>query len=253
MQYALINGLRSLPQKGLVGYCATCNSKVIAKCGPIKLHHWAHDKDSNCDPWHENETLWHREWKEHFPEEFREKVLWDETLGTFHRADIHTSSGVTIEFQNSPISIEEVIQRENFYEKLIWVINGEKFEENFRVQVKIPNPNSRAFKKYEFNGRVFIDKEDLYSLGIPKSSLYRSYSVDDIISKGHSDGLSNNHFTFSWEYKRKVWLDVGKVVFIDFGKENLYWLKHIKQEIGSFWFVQLVSKVDFINKYSGLN
>ena len=35
-----------------------------AKCGEEKIHHWAHEKGkSDCDPWAESETKWHRDWQ----------------------------------------------------------------------------------------------------------------------------------------------------------------------------------------------
>src|SRR4051812_6395999 len=126
MQYALVNGLRTEPNKGLKGSCLGCGREVLAKCGNIKIHHWAHKTLQECDSWWEPETAWHREWKNLFPERFREVVFTDPITNEIHRADVHTSKGVTLEFQNSPIAIEELKSREAFYLKLIWVVNGLK-------------------------------------------------------------------------------------------------------------------------------
>ena len=47
-----------------------------------------------------------------------------------HRADVFTAKSICIEFQNSVITSETIRDRENFYEKMVWVINGEKFKNN---------------------------------------------------------------------------------------------------------------------------
>jgi competence protein CoiA len=100
MQYAYIGSIKSSPQRGSRGICIGCGKEVIAKCGNIKLHHWAHAAKVKCDSWWENETQWHRDWKNLFPEEYREISFYDEVLKENHRADIHTKDGITIEFQN---------------------------------------------------------------------------------------------------------------------------------------------------------
>ncbi|RZK23746.1 MAG: hypothetical protein EOO43_08105, partial [Flavobacterium sp.] len=55
MQFALINNVKSEPFKGAKGICNLCLKEVIAKCGDIKVHHWAHLKTNACDKWWENE------------------------------------------------------------------------------------------------------------------------------------------------------------------------------------------------------
>lgn len=67
MQLALVGSERLEAFPGGRGQCPTCGAAMIAKCGPRILHHWAHAGRRNCDPWWENETEWHREWKNLFP------------------------------------------------------------------------------------------------------------------------------------------------------------------------------------------
>ena len=76
-----------------------------------------------CDPWWENEKPWHREWKEQFPKEWQEVIHTDEN-GERHIADVKTDHGYVIEFQHSPIKLEERQSREAFYKKMVWVIDG---------------------------------------------------------------------------------------------------------------------------------
>ena len=122
MRFALLNDERIEPTKGAKGVCPCCGSELVARCGEIKVHHWAHKKKCD-DHWWENETEWHRNWKNQFPKEWQEIIQRDES-GEKHIADVKTSSGWTIEFQHSPISKEERDSRDYFYNKLIWIVDG---------------------------------------------------------------------------------------------------------------------------------
>jgi len=122
MRFALSNNERIEPSKGAKGLCPCCGSELVAKCGEIKVHHWSHKKKCD-DHWWENETEWHRNWKNKFPKEWQEIIQRDES-GEKHIADVKTGSGWTIEFQHSPISKEERDSRDYFYNKLIWIVDG---------------------------------------------------------------------------------------------------------------------------------
>lgn len=137
MEFSYVDGKRRTPQPGLGGVCDLCNGETISKCGNVRIHHWAHLRRHNCDPWWENETEWHREWKREFPEYCRE-VCVTSNDGKKHRADVKTDSGRVIEFQHSPIKMEERQKREAFYEEMIWVVNGLRlpsFVESFKNQL----------------------------------------------------------------------------------------------------------------------
>ena len=122
MRFALSNNERIEPTKGAKGVCPCCGSELVARCGEIKVHHWAHKKKCD-DHWWENETDWHRNWKNQFPKDWQEVIHKDES-GEKHIADVKTSSGWTIEFQHSAISKEERDSRDYFYNKLIWIVDG---------------------------------------------------------------------------------------------------------------------------------
>jgi len=107
MEYSFVHGIRTKPEKGLLGICPLCGGEVLAKCGDMKIHHWVHKNLEDCDTWGEGETPWHRDWKNSLPEEFRERPFVDDISGERHRADVYTSLGITIEFQNSPINSNE--------------------------------------------------------------------------------------------------------------------------------------------------
>lgn len=97
-------------------YCSICKFEVISKCGNTNIWHWAHKNLEDCDTFSEGETLWHKEWKERYPLKCREVVIRN------HRADIKIKD-LVIELQNSPINAEEIKEREQFYNKMIWVLN----------------------------------------------------------------------------------------------------------------------------------
>lgn len=105
------------PSKGAVGKCPTCESAVKAKCGRIKVWHFAHEDSKECDPWSEGETTWHIQWKKRVPRENAEVVI------GCHRADIRLNSGLVIELQNSSISLDVLEEREEFYGDMVWLVN----------------------------------------------------------------------------------------------------------------------------------
>lgn len=123
MKFALINGERTEATKGAKGFCPSCGSELIAKCGEVKVNHWAHKGNRNCDQWWENETEWHRSWKGKFPIDWQEVIHFDGN-GEKHIADVKTQSGWALEFQHSPLKSEERRSRNAFYPKLVWVVDG---------------------------------------------------------------------------------------------------------------------------------
>jgi len=125
MKYALTNGQRGEAQPDLPGECPRCGSPMVAKCGEIKIWHWAHLGKRICDPWWENETEWHRTWKSHFPSEWQERVH-VAADGERHIADVKTDKDWVLEFQHSHLKPEERRSRNNFYQKLVWVIDGNR-------------------------------------------------------------------------------------------------------------------------------
>ena len=123
MKFALVNGKRQEAQPKLSGKCRTCGHPMVAKCGEVKMWHWAHKRHSSCDPWWENESEWHRAWKEQFPVHWQEFVHEAEN-GEKHIADVKTDQGWVIEFQRSFLNPEERRSRDAFYPKLVWVVDG---------------------------------------------------------------------------------------------------------------------------------
>lgn len=137
MEFSIVEGRRRTAERGLKGVCALCGGKTIPKCGKIRIHHWAHQRGRNCDPWWESETDWHREWKRNFPEHCREVTVTSDD-GEKHRADVKTDCGRVIEFQHSPIKMEARQTREALYEDMVWVVNGlriQREKKRFDIQL----------------------------------------------------------------------------------------------------------------------
>ena len=125
MKYALQSDERVEATPKAIGVCPCCGSEVVAKCGNKKVWHWAHKSKQVCDHWWENETQWHRDWKNCFPEEWQEVVHFVED-GEKHIADVKTPSGLVIEFQHSAIKPEEIKSREKFHKHMIWIVDGSR-------------------------------------------------------------------------------------------------------------------------------
>jgi len=123
MRFALLNGERVEATPGAFGACPGCDADMVARCGTKKVWHWAHKGRRHCDHWWENETEWHRDWKNRFVTDWQEVPARDET-GELHIADIKTPYGLVIEFQHSAIKPDEVNKRTNFYGQVIWIIDG---------------------------------------------------------------------------------------------------------------------------------
>lgn len=140
MKFSIVNGEKREPQKGLSGVCPNCGSPTISKCGNKKIHHWAHKSKLECDPWWENETEWHRDWKNHFHINWQEVVHKDEVTGEKHIADVKTDQGWIIEFQHSYIRPEERKARNVFYKKIAWVVDGNRLKGDLdRIKSAIEN------------------------------------------------------------------------------------------------------------------
>ena len=118
LRYAEVEGHRHLPFPKGRGICPECLRPVIAKCGEINTHHWAHVDRDDCDSWSEPMGAWHLWWQALVRDEFREVPRGP------HRADMVGNGGVVVELQNSPISTEDIRAREAHYGNMVWLFNA---------------------------------------------------------------------------------------------------------------------------------
>jgi competence protein CoiA len=218
MQFASVNGVRQPPSPKRAGVCLHCGAPALAKCGPKLLWHWAHRGKRHCDPWWENETPWHRSWKERFPQDWRERVHFD-AGGERHIADVKTSGGVVLEFQNSPMALEELRARERFYENMIWIVNGASFASHFFVLGRLPAPTAPWVADLTFvrEGSVFWRRAENPE---SKREFVLVHSMDEIQHRIDRDYVGHHHY--DWVRPRSVWLEAQAPVYIDFGGDVVW-------------------------------
>lgn len=191
MQFAHVDEQRIRPEPGLSGYCPCCGQEVISKCGNVKVWHWAHRSKGHCDDWYENETLWHRTWKNQFPESWTE-VVQHSNSGEKHIADVKTQDGLVIEFQHSHICTEERLAREAFYRRMIWVVDGKRLKRDkytFFKHINNKRENQGRPRTIEFNPMVpqitrrWIDSKNLVYLDFGGDDLWCVSTVRGIWQK----------------------------------------------------------------------
>lgn len=228
MQFALVDGERRTPFAKGKGLCPQCRAEVIAKCGPRVIHHWAHRGRRNCDPWWENETEWHRAWKNCFPEDWRE-ISHTAADGEVHRADIKTPAGIVVEVQHSAMTDAERLSREQFYGNLVWIIDGRPFRHNFDIYHLLPAPESdlatdivwvKARRRMEGANRGLffrlsenlVDDPTLTKATLRGGWYHGIHEIEEQVNEAYS-----GHHQYDWVRPRHTWLDATCPVFIDFG------------------------------------
>ena len=177
MKFALHNGERKEAATNLKGaLCPVCDAEVIAKCGNIKIHHWAHKSKKKCDHWWDTETQWHRDWKNEFPIDWQEVVHTSKT-GEKHIADVKLPKGLVVEFQHSPIKPEEILARNNFYKNIIWIVDGtrRKNDEKGLMQYIRVGKNSKLINEWGATGKIVF-----FDFGNPKLT----YLTPDLMPLG---------------------------------------------------------------------
>jgi hypothetical protein len=160
-QFALVDGERREPKRGLSAKCPICENPMVAKCGEKRIHHWAHRQKHTCDHWWENKTEWHRTWQGYFPIEWQE-VVHRADDGEKHIADVKTDQDWVLEFQYSHLKPEERQKRETFYKKLVWVVYGTRLEKDKPQFIETLNSGSR-FNETPLVLKVFTEKSVLLS------------------------------------------------------------------------------------------
>ena len=212
MKFADVNGIKMEAEKGLVGRCVGCAQPMIPVCGVKKEKHWRHKVDCECDRWWENETEWHRSWKNNFPKEWQEIRHQDAVTGEWHISDVKTSSNCFLEFQHSFLKPDERQARNNFYgEKLVWVVDG------------LARKNDWTKMERALNCSVEI---------LQGSFLFRLHSSVDEVPLFED------------------WCDCRVPVFFDFGHERPLWCLLPKSSIGCFYILPF-HRQNFVTLQSG--
>ncbi len=174
MKYAIVESQKREAAKGLKGFCPICGLPVRPKCGKYKINHWAHISNENCDKWWENETEWHRNWKDKFPRDWQEIIAYDEENDEKHIADIKTDLGMVIEIQHSFISDEERLSREKFFKNMIWIVDGTRRKSDYKHFIEANRYNS-TFWRISPDSPIYII--ELSHFFLPKEWLNSSVPV----------------------------------------------------------------------------
>ena len=174
-----INHVKPVPEA--VSQCPCCKSKIIAKCGSIKIWHWAHESLKECDGWYEPITQWHLDWQSYVAEEFQEVIV------GHHIADIKLPTGKVIEIQHSNLPVEVVAEREVFYGNMVWIFDGREFEDRFILKekesqygntyhtFKFKKPRQYIIKASKFP--LYIDFAD-FVFEVKKFNSYNNWSAE---------------------------------------------------------------------------
>jgi hypothetical protein len=189
------------------------------------------------------ETEWHRNWKLAFPAGYREVSFSDAVIGELHRADVHTPCGTTLEFQNSPICLEELQSREAFYPKLIWVLNGKKFK-GFRVLKNLPDVDDPGISDYDFchtDHLSMIRKADFLH-GRPKVLNFRHPELRKL-------PLTSYYYSFCWKHPHRVWYQAKNPIIVDLGGHFIYQLKQRRQLSGDYPYLHMMTRKSFVEQY----
>jgi competence protein CoiA len=234
---------------------------MVAKCGPRVMHHWAHAGRRNCDPWWENETPWHREWKNLFPEDCRE-VSHAAPDGEVHRADIKTLTGIVIEVQHSNMTDAERLSRESFYGNLVWVVDGSIFRENFEIYHLLPDPASElardliwlkaarthrgAAQGIFFRLSEMTEYPDATKANWREGHLHGMHELHGIHEiEEQVNQTYRGHHQYDWIRPRRTWLDATCPVYIDIGDDLLARLETYDET--GLPCIRLISKRKFVH------
>ncbi|MGD6581379.1 hypothetical protein VWW93_12060 [Xanthomonas citri pv. citri] len=152
--------------------------------------------------------------------------------------------------------------REDFYQNLVWIIDGTKFAKSFKVHHILPDPTLDWAKDLVWYpvehpshrgtscGMYFkrsLIQEDRNRL--PDSDMGRIFFLPH--DREMFEEAYIGHHQYSWLRPHSTWLAATRPVYIDFGNEFVYRLE--KYPIGKIPCVRLVSKSNFISELSSKN
>jgi len=264
MKYAMIGSERTEARPDLKGTCPACGKETVSKCGKILIWHWAHKPVRHCDPWWEGETDWHRQWKGWFAPEHQEVIHFDPQTGEKHIADVKTKDGVVIELQNSPMDLDELRSREQFYGRMVWIVNGLKFKDQFHPLSKLPPPGSELaeeliiFRPPRFpidpehpgfrpqNRPLFLTGKDakVFNMGGMRVQTYDTLTIASPEATARLgaktryphrevvdqiEEVFDGHYYLEWTKPRTVWLSATAPVFVDLGVGILFHVMRFKE------------------------
>lgn len=249
-------------QKGQRGTCPLCKKPVRAKVGAIIAHHWAHESCEDCDSWSEGEGLWHRGWKEMVRPEARERTLRREGHEEYHRADIVGNRGIVVELQHSPISLEEIQEREAFYGRMVWLFDVTHLpvEEGRDDDAPFQSKGSAIRLKIisDDSPRLILSAEERFG----ESRLHPSLKGDALETLNTTSGWClawHSNVVMKWKRPRTTLQAVTPPFYLDLGRncsefgrlheDSPYSLFRVSKVEWPYITGRFVTKEEFVRKY----
>lgn len=222
-------------------YCPYCGEEVLLRRGDVYVAHFAHK--TQC-PYVEDKdymTEWHLRMQDYFPEESKEYWLENADKSEKRRADVFIEeSNTVIEFQHSPISLEEYTNRTLFHlnegRRIVWIFDESKENPKQGDMGKLRKdglplldyPHNILAYKWLNRRRCLTNESDLPRINIHQNSpdyavcLYTgAYDTDCVNRIVHVDDI------FDFEYItisiKKLEMHQGMDVD-DFFRDEEYWI-----------------------------
>jgi hypothetical protein len=159
---------------------------------------------------------------------------------------------MVFEFQNSPMPLQELQARENYYGNMIWIVNGVPFLDKFSLLGRLPSNEAAwaddcVFKSQhpERLGRCFWRKSE--QPNYQPGDLVLIHTMDEIQDDIDKDYVG--HHFYHWLRPRHVWFESTQPVYVDFGGDLLW---HFQRYRGSdLEVVQGLRKSTLISPHGG--
>ena len=205
--------------------CPSCDGEIIAKCGPIVTHHWAH-KIAECDSWAEPESEWHREWKRWFRDACGANI--EVPMGE-HRADVVLPNGAIIELQHRYQNVEQIQARESFYgRQMAWIYHCTWWD-------RVKPTASVRFHRWlhpdgcSENGHMQPGLEDLMDCACyPRPD----HSPNGVMFCDNHYGRWKHAAKSMFAHQRSVWWDMTDAIEFGFGLPDLVCVKTFPSRFG---------------------
>lgn len=220
-------------------FCPYCEKEVSLRRGDIKVAHFAHK--TQC-PYIEDKdymTEWHLRMQGYFPEESQEYWLENADKSEKRRADVFIEdSNTVIEFQHSPISVEEYTKRTLFHlnegRRIVWIFDESKEnpKKGDRGKLRKDNlpvldyPHNKLAYRWLHRRRCLSNESDLPRINIHENSpnyavcLFTGSYGTDCVNKIVHENYDFEYITISI---KKIEMRQGMDVD-DFFRDEEYWI-----------------------------
>lgn len=182
------------------------------------LNYWRLIEDE-YDAWALPDSRWNLEWKLKFPKQLVEISIQKDKQR--HVADVRTNTGTVLKFQGRNLNEDQIRQREQFFEQMVWIFRADKWD----IELNFHPSRYRTTE-----GR---DRQ------LPKSDTFEWVK-------------------FTARYPKSVFKVCKMPVFLDFGDDSIYWLNwQSKSNLNAAYhpntgLLKAYPKQQFIKKYSQL-